>query len=294
MRIPRRSPSFVRTSRRTTRISSRRMRGTPARSCGKSLRSTASSWTSRTWRSTSWRTPFGRFTTEERSTSIESWSGRRRGRPSSESARSHGGVATARWTCGFTGSERIRRPNTTSASTSRSIEGDPPLSLIRPGPLLVRLRGRGLESHEYDLSEPVSDGQLEWVGAPVPRAERQGAGEPRIDHPERGDDPTTRPRRPEPDLARHGAAESDGFPRADRESGRRRDLGDASARPHVRGGDENLLDRNVVPVRREVRLVVRRDLDLALGKVLADVRVRENGHRPSIRATGIKRYENQH
>src|SRR2546427_2518919 len=232
--------------------------------------------------------------TEGRSTSIGSWSGRRRGRPSSGFAGSHGGAATAPRTCGFTGFERIRRRNTTSASTSRSIEGDAPLSLIRPGPLLVRFRGRGLESHEHDLSEPGSDGQLERVGPPVPRAERQGAGKPRIAQPKRGEDPATRPRRPEPDLARHVATESDGLPRAYRESGRRRDLGHASGRPAVRRGDEDLLDRDVVPVRREVRLVVRRDLDLALGKVLADVRVRENGHRPSIRATGIKSYENQH
>src|SRR5438309_5876493 len=118
---------------------------------------------------------------------IGSWSGRRRWRPSSGFAGSHGGAATAPRTFGFTGFERIRRRNTTSASTSRSIEGDAPLSLIRPGPLLVRFRGRGLESHEHDLSEPVPDGQLDRVGAAGPLAERPGAGKPRIDPPERCD-----------------------------------------------------------------------------------------------------------
>src|SRR5437899_11824889 len=130
---------------------------------------------------------------------IGSWSGRRRGRPSSGFAGSHGGAATAPRTCGFTGFERIRRRNTTSASTSRSMEGDAPLSLIRPGPLLVRFRGRGLESHEYELSQPVPDGQLERVGTPAPIAEGQGPGEPRIDYPAQGDDPATRPRRRAPD-----------------------------------------------------------------------------------------------
>src|SRR5207249_9308876 len=235
------------------------MKAMPAESWTRSHRSTASSWTSRIRRSTTSRTPSRRSGSMGSSTSIGSWSGRTSRPRWTESERLQQQPGSKSPRCEPTRSAHTRRPNTTSRSTSRSFERHTALSLVGPRALLVRLRRRGLQREEDDLREPLADWQLEDVGAAIQGAESEGPGEAGINHAEGRQNPPAGPGRPEPELACDMSAETDGLAGADREPGRRRDPCDPLTRPSVRGWDQDLLDRDIITVRREVLLIKRLD-----------------------------------
>src|SRR2546422_7141870 len=254
------------------------MKAMPAESWTRSHRSTASSWTSRIRRSTTSRTPSQRSGRGGSSTSIGSWSGRTSRPRWTESEPSLQRPGSKSPLCEPTRSAHTRRRNTTSRSTSRSFEGHTALPLVRPRALLVRLRRRGLQREEDDLREPLADRQLEDIGAAIQCAEGEGPGETGIDYAEGRQDPPASPGRPEPELACDMSAETDGLARADREPSRWRDPCDPLTRPSVRGWDEDLLDRDVITVRREVLLVERLDPQLPFRHIPTNVSVRKEGH----------------
>src|SRR5213594_4132503 len=254
------------------------MKAMPAESWTRSHRSTASSWTSRIRRSTTSRTPSRRSGRGGSSTSIGSWSGRT-SRPrwtESEPLQQQPGSKSP--LSDPTRSAHTRQRNTTSRSTSRSFERHAALPLVRPRALLVRLRRRGLQREEDDLREPLADRQLEDIGTAIQRAEGEGPGEAGIDHAEGRQDPPASPGRPEPELACDMSAETDGLARADREPSRWRDPCDPLTRPSVRGWDQDLLDRDIITVRREVLLIKRLDPQLPFRNIPTYVSVRKQGH----------------
>src|SRR5881628_1585003 len=274
----RQSSCSVRTSGPTAWTESRRMKAMPAESWTRSHRSTASSWTSRIRRSTTSRTPSRRSGRGGSSTSIGSWSGRTSRPRWTESEPSPQRPGSKSPLCEPTRSAHTRQRNTTSHSTSRSFERHAALSLIRSGALLVRLRRRGLQREEDNLREPLADRQLEDVGAAIQRAEGEGPGEAGIEHAEGRQDPPAGPGRPKPELARDVPAETDGLASANREPSRRRDPCNPLSRSRVRGWDEDLLDRDVITVRREVPLVERLDPQLPFRHIPTNVSVRKEGH----------------
>src|SRR2546425_3166221 len=250
----------------------------PAESYRRSHPSTASSLTFRTRPSTTSRTPSQQSGRAGSYTSIGSWSGRTSRPRRTESGLSPQRPGSASPPCDPTRSAPTRRRNTTSRSTSRSFERHTALPLVRPRALLVRLRRRGLQREEDDLREPLADRQLEDIGAAIQRAEGEGAGEAGIDHAEGRQHPPAGPCRPEPELTGEVSAEDDGLAGADREPSPRRDPCDPLSGPRVRGRDEDLLDRDVITVRREVLLVERLDPQLPFRQVPANVSVRKEGH----------------
>src|SRR3989441_3279561 len=254
------------------------MKVMPTISSRKSRRSAASSSTSRIRRSTTSRTRSRRSGPVGSSMYIGSWSGRTSLPRRTESGPSPQRPGSRSPLCEPTRSAHTRRRNATSRSTSRSFERHTALPLVRPRALLVRLRRRGLQREEDNLREPLADRQLEDIGAAIQRAEGEGAGEAGIDHAEGGQNPPPRPCRPEPELAGEVSAEDDGLAGADREPSPRRDPCDPLSGPRVRGRDEDLLDRDVITVRREVLLVGRLDPQLPFRQVPANVSVRKEGH----------------
>src|SRR5213080_3603686 len=250
----------------------------PVASYDRSRPSTASSSTSRTRRSTTSRTRSRQSGLGGWSTCIASWSGRT---SEPQQTASEAWLRRPVWRFGIfssTRSARIRRRNTTSRSTSRSFERHTALPLVGPRALLVRLRRRGLQREEDDLREPLADWQLEDVGAAIQGAESEGPGESGINHAEGRQHPPAGPGRPEPELACDMSAETDGLAGADREPGRRRDPCDPLTRPSVRGWDQDLLDRDIITVRREVLLIKRLDPQLPFRNIPTYVSVRKQGH----------------
>src|SRR2546426_5856857 len=254
------------------------MKVMPTISSRKSRRSAASSSTSRIRRSTTSRTRSRRSGPVGSPMYIGSWTGRTSLPRRTESGSSPQRPGSRSPLCEPTRSAHTRRRNATSRSTSRSFEGHTALPLVRPRALLVRLRRRGLQREEDDLREPLADRQLEDVGAAVQCAEGEGPGEAGIDHAEGRQDPPAGPGRPKPELARDVPAETDGLASANREPSRRRDPCNPLSRSRVRGWDEDLLDRDVITVRREVLLVERLDPQLPFRHIPTNVSVRKEGH----------------
>src|SRR6059036_3861707 len=237
------------------------MKVMPTISSRKSRRSTASSSTSRIPPSTTSRTRSRRSGPVGSSMCIGSWSGRTSLPRRTASGPSPQRPGSRSPLCEPTRSAHTRRPNTTSRSTSRSFERHAALSLVRPRALLVRLRRRGLQREEA-----------------IQRAEGEGPGEAGIDHAEGRQDPPAGPGRPKPELARDVPAETDGLASANREPSRRRDPCNPLSRSRVRRWDEDLLDRDVITVRREVLLVERLDPQLPFRHIPTNVSVRKEGH----------------
>src|SRR2546426_2423205 len=250
----------------------------PAESWTRSGPSTASSSICRTRRSTIWVTRSRLSGRAAWSTSIASWNGRTSAPRRTASGPSPHRLAWQSTTFGFTRSAHTRRRSTTWHSTSRSFERHAALALVRPRALLVRLRRRGLQREEDDLREPLADWQLEDVGAAIQGAESEGPGEAGINHAEGRQNPPAGPGRPEPELACDMSAETDGLAGADREPGRRRDPRDPLTRPRVRGWDQDLLDRDIITVRREVLLIKRLDPQLPFRNIPTYASVRKQGH----------------
>src|SRR5712691_10260676 len=97
----------------------------------------------------------------------------------------------------------IRPVGSTSPSTSGSPQPDALLVLPVAGPLVVRLLGGRGEVLENNLREPLAHGQLERRRSTrVERGEGEGAVEPRVHLPERGDHALAGPRRAEPQRCR--------------------------------------------------------------------------------------------
>src|SRR5881296_4668409 len=254
------------------------MKVIPTISSRKSRRSTASSSTSRIPPSTTSRTRSRRSGPVGSSMCIGSWSGRTSLPRRTASGPSPQRPGSRSPLCEPTRSAHTRRRNATSRSTSRSFERHTALPLVRPRALLVRLRRRGLQREEDDLREPLADRQLEDIRTAIQRAEGEGPGEAGIDHAEGRQDPPAGPGRPEPELACDMSAETDGLAGADREPSRRRDSCDPLTRPSVRGWDQDLLDRDIITVRREVLLIKRLDPQLPFRNIPTYVSVRKQGH----------------
>jgi len=115
----------------------------------------------------------------------------------------------------------------------------------------------------------------------VVREQGQRSAEPGVNHPEGGDDPTAGPRRPQPNLARKVPPEPHGLPSADCEAREGRDAGHAVREGEAFRGNRDLIDDDVVPVRREVLRLEGFDLQLSLRAPPEDVRVGEDAHRAS-------------
>src|SRR5204862_699842 len=164
---------------------------------------------------------------------------------------------------------RPRRRNNTLPSTSPPPERDAFLVLVRSRASLAGLRGGRFEGQEDVLSEPLSDRQLKGLGRRVEGAEGEGPGETRVDDPERCDDPTAGPGRPQPDLAGDVPPQLDRLSSADGESGPRGDA--VRIRLPLRRGHDHFVDGNVVSVRSEIPGIERLDSYLAFRDVRQDV-----------------------